>query len=254
MERGYIKLWRKMLDSKSASRGANYIAMMVYLLLRANWQSCFFNGQEIQRGEVAISLSSLSEALGISMQTTRTVLKNLQNDNFLVLKSTKRFTSITICKYADYQVLENSDQQTTNKELTNDQQTTNKQLTKNKELQELQENNNTLTAPACACEGDAEKILGPELAEDFKRFLYVWKDTHGKGKEMNIFQQEAQLRTLIGIPKEQRKEAIQRAIRGGWKALHNLDELGNTPAPGAQPVRAAKKRFDPADPTTWPTE
>ena len=253
MERGYIKLWRKMLDSKSASRGANYIAMMVYLLLRANWQSCFFNGQEIQRGEVAISLSSLSEALGISMQTTRTVLKNLQNDDFLVLKSTKRFTSITICKYADYQVCENGDQQTTNKQLTNDQQTTNKQLTKNKELQELQELNITQTAGVCVCTQDAEKILGTELAEDFKRFLYVWKDTHGKGKEMNVFQQEAQLRTLVSIPEKQRKEAIQRAIRGGWKALHNLDELGN-PAPGAQPVRAARKRFDPADPTTWPTE
>ena len=258
MYRGYIKIYRKMLDSKSASRGANYIAMMVYLLLKACWNEGAFKGKVLAKGEVAFTLPALAHDLGLSVQTVRTVLKNLSQDGFISVekstdkstdKSTGKFTTVTICNFSIYQA-QNTDGQQINQH--DDQQTTNRQLT---DIEEGKKENNiikkTLIAPACVCEGDAEKILGPELAEDFNRFLYVWKDTHGKGKEMNVFQQEAQLRTLIGIPEEQRKEAIQRAIRGGWKALHNLDELGKTPAPGAQPVRAAKKRYNPADPSTW---
>lgn len=258
MYRGYIKIYRKMLDGKSASRGANYIAMMVYLLLKACWNEGAFKGKVLAKGEVAFTLPALAHDLGLSVQTVRTVLKNLSQDGFISVKkstdkstgkSTDKFTTVTICNFSIYQAQSNDNQQINQQD---DQQATNRQLTDIEEGKK--ENNiikNTQIAPACACEGDAEKILGADIAEDFKRFLYVWKDTHGRGKEMNVFQQEAQLRTLINIPEEQRKEAIQRAIRGGWKALHNLEELGNTPAPGAQPVRAAKKRYNPADPSTW---
>lgn len=256
MHRGYIKIYRKMLDGKSASRGANYIATMVYLLLKACWNEGAFKGKQLAKGEVAFTLSALAHDLGLSVQTVRTVLKNLSQDEFLTVKkstrqstrqSTDKFTTVTICNFGIYQA-QNTDNQQVNQH--DDQQATNKQLTT---IEEGKESNNilnkTLIAPACACEGDAEKLLGADIAEDFKRFLYVWKDTHGKGKDMNIFQQEAQLRTLLTIPEEQRKKAIQLAIRGGWKALHALEELENNPEP--QPRRAAKKRYNPADPSTW---
>ena len=261
MYRGYIKIYRKMLDGKSASRGANYIATMVYLLLKACWNEGAFKGKVLAKGEVAFTLPALAHDLGLSVQTVRTVLKNLSLDGFISVKkstdkstdkSTGKFTTVTICNFSIYQA-QSTDEQQINQH--DEQQATNRQLTA---IEEGKKENNiinkTQIAPACMYEGDAEKILGTELAGDFKRFLYVWRDTHGKGKEMNIFQQEAQLRTLIGIPENQRKEAIERAIRGGWKAIHNLEELGNNPLPVPLPARAAKKRFDPADPTTWPTE
>lgn len=252
MERGYIKLWRKMLDSKSASRGANYIAMMVYLLLRANWSSSSYKGRDLQPGELAVTLPGLSDALGLSIQTVRTTLKNLEKDGFILCKkSTGNFTSVSICNFSIYQATTNDNQQTTNRQLTDDQQTTNRRLTAFEEGKESKEYiNNTPIAPACACEGDAEKILGPELAEDFKRFLYVWKDTHGHGREMNFVQQEAQLRTLVTIPEDKRKDAIERAIRGGWKAIHRPEELEKSPAPGNS-TGNSRKRYNPADPSTW---
>lgn len=258
MYRGYIKIYRKMLDGKSASRGANYIAMMVYLLLKACWNEGAFKGKVLAKGEVAFTLPALADDLGLSVQTVRTVLKNLTLDGFISVKkstdkltdkSTCKFTTVSICNFSIYQA-QNSDNQQMNQH--DDQQTTNRQLT---DIEEGKESNNILNktqiapAPAYTCEGDAERLLGADIAEDFKRFLYVWKDTHGKGKEMNVFQQEAQLRTLINIPEDQRKKAIQLAIRGGWKALHALEELENNPPP--EPRRAAKKRYNPADPSTW---
>jgi uncharacterized protein YdaU (DUF1376 family) len=75
---------------------------------------------------------------------------------------------------------------------------------------------------APAQEADAEAILGKELAADFRRWLSVWRDTHGAGRDMPIYQQEAQLRMLYSIPAGTRKEAIESAIRGAWKAIHDI--------------------------------
>lgn len=69
-----------------------------------------------------------------------------------------------------------------------------------------------------------EEMLGPELGGDFKRWLEVWKDAHGDGNAMPIYQQEAQIRMLLSLPENIRQEAVERAIRGGWKAIHDIRE------------------------------
>lgn len=85
--------------------------------------------------------------------------------------------------------------------------------------EESRENNNT---PAPAQEADAEAVLGKELAGHFRRWLSVWRDTHGAGRDMPVFQQQAQLRMLYSLPAGTRKEAIESAIRGGWRAIHDI--------------------------------
>ena len=44
---GYFKVWRKIEDSKSWSRGALYRGLMITLLQKANWKQGYFHGQEI---------------------------------------------------------------------------------------------------------------------------------------------------------------------------------------------------------------
>jgi hypothetical protein len=85
-----------------------------------------------------------------------------------------------------------------------------------REKKEERENN------APAQEADAETIIGKKLAADFRRWLSVWRDTHGAGRDMPVYQQEAQLRMLHSLPVEIRKEAIESAIRGSWKAIHDI--------------------------------
>lgn len=69
---------------------------------------------------------------------------------------------------------------------------------------------------------DAEAILGKELVGDFRRWLSVWRDTHGAGRDMPAIQQEAQLRMLYSLPAGTRKEAIEAATRGAWRAIHDI--------------------------------
>lgn len=78
------------------------------------------------------------------------------------------------------------------------------------------------SAPAPACDANAAEIIGEELAGDFRRWLTVWRDTHGGGRDMPIYQQEAQLRMLHSLPAEIRQEAIECATRGAWRAIHDI--------------------------------
>ena len=41
---GYFKVWRKIEDSKSWSRGALYRGLMITLLQKANWKQGYFHG------------------------------------------------------------------------------------------------------------------------------------------------------------------------------------------------------------------
>ena len=52
---GYFKVWRKIEDSKSWSRGALYRGLMITLLQKANWKQGYFHGQEILPGQLACS-------------------------------------------------------------------------------------------------------------------------------------------------------------------------------------------------------
>ena len=133
MQRGYIRLWRKLADSKSASRGANHIAVMVWMLLHANWCERYINGICVERGQLVTSVASISTDLRISVQSVRTVLHNLTTDGFLTIKSTNKFSVVTILNFSTYQAEETPDQQT-------NQQTSNKQVT-NKQQQQNNYNN-----------------------------------------------------------------------------------------------------------------
>lgn len=90
----------------------------------------------------------------------------------------------------------------------------NKREESREEIEDIREENNS---PA-----DAETVLGKELAGDFRRWLYVWRDSHGNGREMPVYQQESQLRMLYSLPADIRKKAIESAIRGAWKAIHDI--------------------------------
>lgn len=103
MHRGYVRLWRKTTESKSASRGLVYLGAMSWLLTKTIHQSAWVAGQQIGRGQVAVTRSQLCYEWKVSEQTVRTILKNLEGDGFLTIKSTNKLTIVTICNYDTYQ-------------------------------------------------------------------------------------------------------------------------------------------------------
>jgi len=133
---GWIKLHRKFLKWEWFNDN-NMVMIFIYLLLKANFESNKWKGIDVKRGQLITSLNSLSQQTGISLQSIRTVLKRLKSTNEITIKSTNKYSIITICNYDSYQFTEYDTNNQTNSQLTNDQQTTNSQLTTdNKENKE----------------------------------------------------------------------------------------------------------------------
>ncbi len=186
---GWIKIHRKFLDWQWFEK-SEAVHLFIYLLLKANHKDSQWQGIDIKRGQFISSLGKISTDTGISLQSIRTLLNKLEKTNEIELKSTNKFTIVTICKYECYQ----DENEETNKQLTNKQQTTNKQLTTNKN--DKKEKNNK------------EVILD--------RWVEYRKQIKKPIKEAT---QETILAKMENFTEEQCKFVINNSIENGWQGL-----------------------------------
>lgn len=98
----------------------------MYLLTTANFEEKEYKGQKIERWQTIIWLLSLSKTLWMSIQSLRTAILHLSSTGEIIVKSTNKYSIITVVWFDKYQSYEI--------EPTNKQQTTNKQLTTPKEI------------------------------------------------------------------------------------------------------------------------
>ena len=130
-EQGWIKLHRK-LRKWEWYQDSQVVHLFLHLLLSANHETKNWQGQEVKKGQLITGRKSLADSTGISEQSIRTGLDKLKKSNEIVIKSTNKFSIITIIKWEEYQVLDN--------ELTNNQPATNQQLTTNKNVKNVKNN------------------------------------------------------------------------------------------------------------------
>jgi hypothetical protein len=108
-EQGWIKLYRQIRYNGLWPNSEKYSPLEAWLdlLLSANYNGnkVLIDGKmvSIARGEFITSLVKLSERWGWHRQTTRKFLAMLENEKMVVLKCTRKYTSITIVKYDFYQ-------------------------------------------------------------------------------------------------------------------------------------------------------
>ena len=127
-EQGFIKLHRSILGWEWWS-DANTTRVFLWLLLNAQWEDSRFRGYEVPRGSLVTSYAKISEALEISVQSARTSLNHLKSTGEITIKSTNKFTVVSIVNWEKFQCFDDSGNKQINnqpnKQLTNNQQTTN---------------------------------------------------------------------------------------------------------------------------------
>lgn len=123
--KGWVKIHRKLLEWEWYGEH-NTLILFIHLLLKANHKPKKHKGILIETGQIMTGLSSLSEQTGITIQKTRTALKNLKSTREITIKTSSKGTVIQIVKYEDYQIATS--------EITNEQQTNNKPTTTNKNV------------------------------------------------------------------------------------------------------------------------
>ncbi len=132
MHNGWIKLWRKSVDSPSFKNPLLW-HFWEYCLLKASHREIkiMIGFQEIQLlpGQFIYGRQKASTETGLSERNCRTCLKNLEKSGNLTSKVTNKFSIITIINWAtyqgnDYESDQQSDQQVTSKRPASDQQVT----------------------------------------------------------------------------------------------------------------------------------
>lgn len=155
-EGGWVKVYRQSIE-RGWLKNHKLWTFWSWCLLKATHkpitQIVGYKQVSLKPGQFIFGRKSASDEIGLGEQTIRTCLKNLQNAENLTIKSTKRFSVITITNWTIYQDNGEEDNQPTNQQLTNNQPTTNQQLTTNKKLRSKEvkketDTKITLTSPS----------------------------------------------------------------------------------------------------------
>lgn len=124
---GWIKLHRRLLDWEWYD-DQNVFRVFMHLLLTANFEPSKYKGHDIPAGCKVAGVHALAEQTGLTSQKVRTALDKLKSTKEITIKTTNKFSIISIVCWNDYQ--------RDNKQITINQQTSNKQVTTSKEGKE----------------------------------------------------------------------------------------------------------------------
>lgn len=209
MENGWISLHRSILKWEWYS-DANTFRLFVHLLLSANHDDNRYMGHEVKRGSLVVGINKLSATLNLSTQQLRTALNKLKSTKEITIKTTNKFSIITICKYNNYQSKEgreqHTEQQSNNKRATNEQQTSNKQVTTNNKNNNKKNNNN----------GRMKESLRESPENYFKQEIPYWLNTDAF-KETWL--------EWCGFRKETKKKLTKISVKQQIKKLANMGEV-----------------------------
>jgi hypothetical protein len=240
---GFITIHRKILDWEWYSN-SNVMRVFIHCLLRANYQERSWQGNVIGRGQFVTSVSKLSRELGLTPRQISGALDKLKMTNEIAIKTSNRNTTITICKYDDYQTIGSNECKTKRKA---ERQTNVKQNVKQKENKCKQinnnNNNNNQTNKNTTPNGDSKKKTSQVF--DIKGYL------KGKGVSTQHINDWLQVRkvkkgvntltAMENIDKEVIKagitwdEAVTYCIIHNWvgfkAAWYNREGRSGVPAP-----------------------
>jgi len=169
MHRGYVKLWRKSIDS-GLLQNAEAWQFMSWCLLKATHkpQKQLVGKQvvKLEAGQFVFGRKSAAKDLCSTEQKIRTSLNLLKSLDFLTIKPTNKFSIITVVNWGTYQHEQPTNNQQPNQQATNKQPTSNQQSTTNKNDKNIKNGKN--------------KEYSPELERFVDDYIAYVKNTHGK--------------------------------------------------------------------------
>ncbi len=125
---GYVKLHRSLLDWGWYD-DVNTKVVFIHLLLTARHNAGSYRGYQLKAGDVVIGRDALATALNLSVRSVRTALEHLVDTHELTIKTTNKFSVVSIVNWGKFQGNEcisdhQNDQQPTSKRPTTDKQPT----------------------------------------------------------------------------------------------------------------------------------
>jgi len=140
MQRGYIKTWRKVIDSGWLQNHKLWV-FWSWCLLKASYKEYDLivgcQRVHLMPGEFVFGLNKASDELKMSIRAIRTLIAFLKKSQNVTIKTTNKFSVISIVNWDAYQQTEILNDNQNDKPLTSNRQATdNKQEVKNKRIKE----------------------------------------------------------------------------------------------------------------------
>lgn len=232
---GWICLHRKLLEWEWYS-DTNVFRVFVHCLLKANWEPKTWQGIEIKRGQFVSSLNNISTELGLTLQQTRTAFDKLKSTNEVTIKTTNKYSLISITCYETYQ--------DANKQITNEQQTNNTQ--DNKPITTTKQYNNITNKQ---CVGEKRTRFVPPTQFEVEQFFIEKNWTLAKleaEKFVNFYESK---NWYVG----KNKMKSWKGAAANWMARSNERAQQTTGYKTAQEKRSARNAeiFDYERATKW---
>ena len=187
MERGWLCLWRKIEDSSSWSRGADYRGLMITILQKANWKEGYFMGDKINPGQFATSAINLAKELGLTRQRVQRMLSNLHKDSFIVVLNVRnQYTLVSLVNWDIYQEIKKArEQPVSNYRATDEQPVSNYRAQSNKGTMKPC-NNETINTPSKSDGDDSFDKFWKEYGKPIekKKCILKWKKLPLKTKDL----------------------------------------------------------------------
>ena len=222
---------RKLLEWEWYS-DINTTRLFVHCLLRANHKAKKWQGTDVPAGSFIGGLHTLSEQTGLSIQQLRTCIQRLKSTNDITVKSTNKFSVITLTNWASYQNKEDQQQanQQANQQTNNNQSTINQQQTTMK-----QGNNETKPIAAIAVEIDLPDGIDKDLFADYLVTRKKIKAGDSPRAMKLLINELVKIKNMGQNP----NQAIEKAIVNNWKSVYpEKSGFGNN-----QPQQPSYKAF-----------
>lgn len=145
------------------------VQIYLFLLISANYEPKNWEGITIERGQVVTSVSKICEGTGLSTRKTRTLLKLLEKSHFLTIKSTNKYSIITVCNYDSYEDGGFKVDKQTDNQLTINRQSTDNNIRNNRKNRK--NINNILLADESAKTNTEEDKFIDDLKRDYPRVM-----------------------------------------------------------------------------------
>ena len=187
MKHGWISLHRKIWESPLLTRGRIYsrFEAFIYMLFRANYKdSKVVIGNQVlvaKKGSFITSQKKLQKEFRWSSSKLRNNLKMWKEDGMIEVETDSIKTQITICKYREFQDLENAKEMQTEQEPNKSRikkKTENTINKDNKEIRETKFNNKV-----CA---EGLKITPTVDPDIIKEFCNYWTESNLSGTKMKF--------------------------------------------------------------------
>lgn len=206
MTDGYIKLWRKSLDGDMIKNHKLWV-FWTWCLMKASHKvhklTLGFQEIKLMPGEFVFGMYSASKELNMSVRNIRTILNSLKKHKNLTVKTTNKYSVITIMNWGIYQENNNAADSQNDKPLTGYRQTTdNKQECKECKEEEKEIDTNVSTKKTVSTKPKRVMISYTQEFENFFK-MHPWHVTKEKAfKEWQQLSEDIKIKIMEVLPKQ----------------------------------------------------